>query len=50
MKDNELKRIVEDVGFEQILIDAMMTVEDVAMILHEAGYIDLEMYWDEIYD
>lgn len=50
MKDEELKVIVEQVGFEQILIDANLTVEDISMILHESGYIDLEIYWENIYD
>lgn len=44
MRDKLLEDIVIRVGFEQILIDANLTVEDVAMILHEAGYLDLEQY------
>lgn len=48
--DRELMKIVENVGFEQILIDAELTVEHVAMILHESGYIDLTMYYENIYD
>lgn len=44
MTDEELEDIVIQVGFEQILIDANLTVEKVAMILHECGHIDLEQY------
>lgn len=50
MDDKELETVVEQVGFEQILIDANLTVEQVAMILHGSGYLDLEMYWDSVYD
>ena len=50
MNDKELEAVIEQVGFEQVLIDANLTVEQVAMILHESGYIDLEIYWDEVYD
>lgn len=50
MTDKELEKIVCNIGFEQILVDALLTQEQVAMILHEAGYIDLEIYWDDIYD
>jgi len=47
MKDEDVERIVYEVGFEQILVDAELTVEQVAMILDGLGYIELEMYLDE---
>jgi hypothetical protein len=47
MSDEELEKIVIQIGFEQILIDAGLTVEHVAMILHESGFIDLEQYEEE---
>jgi hypothetical protein len=47
MKDEDVERIVFEVGFEQILVDAELTVEQVAMILDGLGYIELEMYLDE---
>ena len=47
MKDKELIEIVESIGFEQIILDANLTVETIAMILHELGYIDLEIYIEE---
>ena len=50
MDDKELQGIVENVGFEQVLVDAHLTVDQVAMILHESGYIDLEIYLEGIYD
>lgn len=50
MNDKELETVIEQVGFEQVLVDANLTVEQVAMILHESGYIDLEMYWEDIYE
>lgn len=46
MKDKELLEIVENIGFEQIILDANLTIETVSMILHELGYIDLEIYLD----
>lgn len=42
--------IVERIGFEQILVDAQLTVEQVAEILEETGFIDLSMYWDDVYE
>lgn len=47
MKDQQLIEIVESHGLEQILIDAELTVETVALILHELGYVDLTIYEDE---
>jgi len=47
MKDKELTEIVENIGFEQIILDANLTVEAISMILHELGYIDLEIYIEE---
>jgi hypothetical protein len=44
MNDYDLLRIVEDVGMEQILMDAQMTMEDVFLLLHDLKYIDLEIY------
>jgi len=44
MDDEELESIVVQVGFEQILVDAGLTVERVAMILNECGHVDLEQY------
>lgn len=40
-------KIVENIGFEQILVDASLTVEMVAMILNESGYLNLDMYGEE---
>ncbi len=50
LTDKELELIVTEVGFEQILLDAELTVEAVASILHESGFIDLTMYYDRIYE
>lgn len=50
MNDKELDLIVENIGFEQVLVDACLTVEQVAMILHESGYIDLTIYDENLYD
>ena len=47
MKDEELKEVVENIGFEQIILDANLTIETISMILHELGYIDLEIYIEE---
>tara|TARA_R110000796_G_scaffold30122_6_gene80737 strand:+ start:2300 stop:2446 length:147 start_codon:yes stop_codon:yes gene_type:complete len=48
MKDEDLTKIVENIGFEQILVDAELTVEMVALILNESGYLNLEMYEEEL--
>ena len=47
MNDSDLLQIVDDVGYEQILIDAELTLESVMLLLNELKYIDLEMYYDE---
>jgi len=47
MRDKELIEIVENIGFEQIILDANLTVETISMILHELGYIDLEIYIED---
>ena len=47
MNDSDLLQIVDDVGYEQILIDAELTLEGVMLLLNELKYIDLEMYCDE---
>ena len=47
MNDSDLLQIVDDVGYEQILIDAELTLESVMLLLNELKYIDLEMYCDE---
>lgn len=44
MTDEELVEIVDNIGFEQIMVDAGMDVRRIAMILHESGYIDLSIY------
>lgn len=44
MNDDYVAAVLSSVGFEQILIDANMTVEDVAMILDTLGYIELDIY------
>jgi hypothetical protein len=44
MKDNELLEIVDQLGYEQILLDADLTMGYVMLLLHELGYVDLTMY------
>lgn len=44
MSDYDLLLILENIGMEQVLIDAELTMEDVFLLLHELKYIDLEMY------
>ncbi len=44
MNDNDLLQVVNDLGYEQILVDAELTIEDVMLLLNELKYIDLEMY------
>ena len=46
MTEDEVNMVVERIGFEQILVDAELTVDFVAGLLHELGYLDLEMYED----
>ena len=47
MNDDYLLQVVNDLGYEQILIDAELTIEDVMLLLNDLKYIDLEMYCDE---
>jgi hypothetical protein len=44
MNDDYLLQVVNDLGYEQILVDAELTIEDVMLLLNELKYIDLEMY------
>jgi hypothetical protein len=44
MNDDYLLQVVNDLGYEQILIDAELTIEDVMLLLNDLKYIDLEMY------
>tara|TARA_R110000744_G_scaffold147303_6_gene260283 strand:+ start:120 stop:272 length:153 start_codon:yes stop_codon:yes gene_type:complete len=44
MNDYDLLRILENIGMEQVLLDAQMTMEDVFLLLHDLKYIDLEIY------
>jgi hypothetical protein len=39
-----LAKIIENVGYEQILMDHMLTIEDVMIHLHDFGLIDLDPY------
>lgn len=50
MTEKEIQMIAENIGLEQILVDANMTVEYLLMVLHEGGYLDLEMYYEDIYE
>ena len=47
MNDDYLLQVVNDLGYEQILVDAELTIEDVMLLLNDLKYIDLEMYCDE---
>lgn len=47
MKQKIIDKIVERIGLEQILIDASITHEYLAMILEESGYVDLSQYEHE---
>ena len=44
MNDSELLEIVDQLGYEQILLDADLTIGYVMLLLHELGYVDLTMY------
>ena len=44
MNDSELLEIVDQLGHEQILLDADLTMGYVMLLLHELGYVDLTMY------
>ena len=50
MTDKELLEVVDNIGWEQILLDADLTVDTVMLLIHELGYIDLEIYQGEDYD
>ena len=39
-----LRDIIDRVGFEQILIDHLLTIEEVMLHLHDFGLIDLDPY------
>jgi hypothetical protein len=48
MNDSELLEIVDQLGHEQILLDADLTMGYVMLLLHELGYVDLTMYDEEL--
>ena len=50
MKDKELLEVVDNIGWEQILLDAELTIDAVMLLIHDLGYIDLEIYHGEDYD
>ncbi len=50
MTDKEIQMIADEIGLEQILIDANITTEYLLNILHESGYVDLTLYYDGIYE
>lgn len=43
-EEERLRDIIDRVGFEQILIDYLLTIEEVMLHLHDFGLIDLDPY------
>jgi hypothetical protein len=48
MEREELEEIVINVGWEQILVDHHLTIEDVIIHLDDYGLVSLERYVEEI--
>ena len=44
MTDKDLLEVVDNIGWEQILLDAELTIDTIMLLIHELGYIDLEIY------
>ena len=42
-----VKKLMKEYGFNQILRDHDLTLSEVIQVLHDHGYLDLEMYEDE---
>ena len=47
LQDYELLSVVENFGLLQLLLDAGLTQDEVALHLHHTGLIDLDEYLNE---
>lgn len=47
LTEKEIQDIIDRVGLQQILDDAFISDQYLAMVLYESGYIDLLQYAEE---